>query len=345
MTAPKIIDDVFADWMREVRQRPDATQAPRATLPAGRTIGPATQQGLGSRFEAKEPSTTRKIVNTVASVLPGTGEGMSAGQAIIDASKGNFGAAALSAAGAIPLVGKVGKAAGKARRGIEAWHGSPHKFDRFDVARLGTGEGAQQYGQGLYFADELDVAKSYAPRNEKYESALMREYKAAERAQDYDALEVYESALMHRLPFELRQQYQGPAYQKAIRRVEQLSPPGTHNLYRVNLDVDPDELLDYDAPLSGQSNIHQRLKEAGFYPFTDSDKGAAYTPTTVGQMNALREAGVPGLKYLDQGSRGAGQGTRNYVMFDPERIRILETLALAGMLGGGAYNATNKEAK
>jgi hypothetical protein len=36
---------------------------------------------------------------------------------------------------------------------IEAWHGSPHDIDRFDSSRIGTGEGAQTYGHGLYFAE------------------------------------------------------------------------------------------------------------------------------------------------------------------------------------------------
>src|SRR5258706_8248564 len=33
---------------------------------------------------------------------------------------------------------------------ITAYHGSPHDFDRFDLSRIGTGEGAQAYGHGLY---------------------------------------------------------------------------------------------------------------------------------------------------------------------------------------------------
>ena len=33
-------------------------------------------------------------------------------------------------------------------RGIRAFHGSPHDFDRFDISRIGTGEGAQAYGHG-----------------------------------------------------------------------------------------------------------------------------------------------------------------------------------------------------
>jgi hypothetical protein len=46
--------------------------------------------------------------------------------------------------------------------GWTAWHGSPHKFDKFDLSKIGTGEGAQAYGHGLYFADAQGVAKSYA---------------------------------------------------------------------------------------------------------------------------------------------------------------------------------------
>jgi hypothetical protein len=39
---------------------------------------------------------------------------------------------------------------------------------------------------------------------------------------------------------------------------------------------------------------------------------------------ALREAGIPGIKYLDGQSRAAGEGSRNYVLFDDSRIKIRE---------------------
>ena len=40
--------------------------------------------------------------------------------------------------------------------------------------------------------------------------------------------------------------------------------------------------------------------------------------------SALQRCGIPGIKYLDQGSRGAGQGTRNFVVFDEKLITILK---------------------
>ena len=50
---------------------------------------------------------------------------------------------------------------------LEAWHGSPHKFDKFSMDAIGTGEGAQAYGHGLYFADSRDVATGYKNALEK----------------------------------------------------------------------------------------------------------------------------------------------------------------------------------
>src|SRR3954469_8152524 len=44
---------------------------------------------------------------------------------------------------------------------IRAYHGSPHDFDRFDSSKIGTGEGAQAYGHGLYFAENPETAGVY----------------------------------------------------------------------------------------------------------------------------------------------------------------------------------------
>lgn len=42
-----------------------------------------------------------------------------------------------------------------------AWHGTPHDFDAFDLGAIGTGEGAQVHGWGLYFAKERKVSEGY----------------------------------------------------------------------------------------------------------------------------------------------------------------------------------------
>jgi hypothetical protein len=48
------------------------------------------------------------------------------------------------------------------RKQVEAWHGSPYMFDKFSTSAMGTGEGAQAFGWGLYFTDLKSIAEGYA---------------------------------------------------------------------------------------------------------------------------------------------------------------------------------------
>ena len=43
----------------------------------------------------------------------------------------------------------------------------------------------------------------------------------------------------------------------------------------------------------------------------------------IGTSELLRSYGIPGIRYLDAGSRGAGEGTYNYVLFDPKLANIV----------------------
>lgn len=50
----------------------------------------------------------------------------------------------------------------------------------------------------------------------------------------------------------------------------------------------------------------------------------------------LSSAGVPGIRYLDDGTVGGGKGSRNYVVFDENLINIVRKYGVAGaaaMLG------------
>ena len=50
---------------------------------------------------------------------------------------------------------------GEAKFSIAAWHGTPHDFDTFSLTGIGTGEGAQVHGWGLYFAKDRTVSEEY----------------------------------------------------------------------------------------------------------------------------------------------------------------------------------------
>lgn len=253
---------------------------------------------------------------------------------------------------------------------IRTFHGSPHVFDqpyRFDLDKIGTGEGAQAYGHGGYFAENLDTAKTYQPRSYEAEDILARMAQDAERAQDYGAYEVIENAMLHRTPDELRAMH-GPEFEDVIKRIESL--PQTGGLYEVDLHVRPETLIDIDRDLAEQSpEVAEALLNVE--PLTDFWRGRTETGRVIGrrrlgptpsyggarelmQQNPalaserLRRVGVPGSKYWDAGSRrhaeppyaiDESQGTRNYVIWDPEVIEMKRKLAALLAVGGGAAAA------
>lgn len=45
---------------------------------------------------------------------------------------------------------------------VNAYHGTPHSIDNFDINKVGSGESSQWFGWGLYFTDVKDIADWYA---------------------------------------------------------------------------------------------------------------------------------------------------------------------------------------
>ena len=58
--------------------------------------------------------------------------------------------------------------------GILAFHGSAADFDEFRLDKIGTGEGNQAFGYGLYFSDSEDIAKFYTSALRKREPVLFK---------------------------------------------------------------------------------------------------------------------------------------------------------------------------
>lgn len=107
-------------------------------------------------------------------------------------------------------------------------------------------------------------------------------------------------------------------------------------------------LLDWDARLSEQSEaVRSKLldvmrkrgfptDESGMPLWASKDPTgeamyASFNPATAKNnrraqelaSQLMRESGIPGIRYLDQASRGQGAGTRNYVMFDDQFPEIV----------------------
>lgn len=66
--------------------------------------------------------------------------------------------------GAASLIQKLQQKLEDVKYYQSAYHGSPHKFDEFSLDAIGSGEGAQAHGWGLYFAANKEISHGYMER-------------------------------------------------------------------------------------------------------------------------------------------------------------------------------------
>lgn len=276
---------------------------------------------------------------------------------------------------------------------LTAYHGSPYTFDKFDISKVGTGEGAQAYGHGIYFAEAPGVARGYQMalgqkageittiNGKPIEQVYEQIYNKANRlpidkaAVEYQKAEMLEKMMLDTPPNEVISYAKDiGADPSVIKWLETEIAPKTKfpgAFYKVDI---PDEaietFLDWDKPLSKQKDLVAKITpealgleykqlpngnhayvNAEGKPFWILQKGGTkesfdnrwkesllmqnsggelYKALNQGLDNAaktsaaLNKAGIQGIKYLDQSSRADGKGTRNFVVFDPSMVKMLE---------------------
>jgi hypothetical protein len=239
-------------------------------------------------------------------------------------------------------------------RELDVYHGSPHEFDEFDASKIGTGEGAQAYGHGIYLAENPSVASDYrhsltARRSDRVtvNGAPISTDTMKGRAIEKMGIVGKESALQD-IDDSIRfNEKYAPAmanfYRGVRQEIEALDPQSVKvkkgALYTADLpDEMVDRMLDWDKPFFEQSNEIKKLAR-GNLPATVYDQLltqrtgdmirelARYKGGSAKASELMRQAGIPGIRYLDAGSRGqGGGGTRNFVVFPGEekRVRILK---------------------
>lgn len=77
-----------------------------------------------------------------------------------------------------------------------AYHGTPHKFKDFSLEHIGTGEGAQAHGWGLYFAQDRKVSEDY-PNNGRAVGSISPEIARTLRLDKPGAIVLDDIGLQH----------------------------------------------------------------------------------------------------------------------------------------------------
>jgi hypothetical protein len=239
------------------------------------------------------------------------------------------------------------------------YHGTPHRFEptpanplgEFDASKIGTGEGAQMRGHGIYVAEARGTAEEYAKTLANRDMDNQGRLNAHANAQRLAALAGDPEYAADDIRFALSNEPDHPqktllqgtlAFLESGDFAKPLETKGS--LYTADLpDEMIDRMLDWDKPLSEQAPevqpiLREMLKKAkksfqGIDPDGNPIAGQVHhlyaqhrggNAATVAEE--LRSLGIPGIKYLDQGSRDSGKGTRNFVVFPGEekKVKILK---------------------
>jgi hypothetical protein len=256
---------------------------------------------------------------------------------------------------------------GPASFSIGAFHGTPHKVDKFSTDKIGTGEGAQAFGWGLYFAKAKAVAEEYRKGLSSFVAVdgkpIHRNNKNVGTTGD-SGLDDLLIANMGDLDAAIKDAQDGledyiPKLEALRGRVDRST---NGNLYTVTLDVNDEDLLDLDKPLSGQNQAIrdillplikaqqakfptlipagfdiETLAGGGLLNVMGRDESDSLGTDKDASMRLLA-AGIPGIRYLDGNSRADGEGSYNYVVFDESKIKITEENGTPVDLGAGGFS-------
>lgn len=247
-------------------------------------------------------------------------------------------------------------------RNMVVYHGSPHDFDEFSLGAIGSGEGAQAYGWGLYFAGKKEIAQHYRQSLRKVDTGAFD--RAGIPPSQWRSAEMFARQTDPKFPEQAARDFaawnnRDDADSLVGAFTEAMADKG--RLYEVDIPEDGEYLL-WDAPLSEQpeqvkaallripdgawDQVNDALDASGYNEIDLDDD--AYTgrdlykllaraeldvPTdgSDGKQDAsllLRQLGIAGIKYLDGSSRKDGDGTYNYVLFDDSRAKVISKYSI-----------------
>jgi hypothetical protein len=295
---------------------------------------------LTSLDQPKESDAVDMALEMGGSFIPGVGQALAARDFERARRADDEAGMAMAAASALPVGRLIGALKGfdPVMREIDVYHGSPHRFDEFDASKIGTGEGAQAYGHGIYFAESPNVAQHYATGGGGFVPVQGKDnvYFNGQWVQDFSDKKSPEGLAK----YAMSQSSTGTTIKEKTETLNKIGRKDAAdwleknadkfnqskgNLYTADLpDEMVDRMLDYDLPIDQQSPyVLAALDRAGI----NTQSTALAGPMAQGQERHLAKFGIPGIKYLDEGSRGkSATKTRNFVVFPGEekKVKILK---------------------
>lgn len=237
---------------------------------------------------------------------------------------------------------------------MNAYHGSPYDIPgKFDISKVGTGTGAQQYGHGVYFAEARPTAERFKKGAKQKGFDFQAEEKAlgielptnarshfmilSQQMPDNPALSPIDAA---ELVLSKNPEARNISKEKLANLFQTYQEKTQGNLYQVDIpDAQVAKMLDWNKPLSQQSpEVLDVLKKL---PAIQEDLRAGKTLDDLKGMNAyqaiassfnvkqneayklasdfLNAQGIPGVRYDDY----YAPGQSNFVVFDPSMVKML----------------------
>lgn len=255
--------------------------------------------------------------------------------------------------------------------GITAYHGSAYDFPQFDINMLGKGTGHQAYGHGLYFAGDEHDAKMYRDML-KDSGSIDVEHESGklgiplDRQAQADLRNVSRNAGGDPIFAAKALQGRNPAtrdlpQEKLADLIDRHRKSISGHMYKVKLNVKPEELLDWNKPLSEQHpNVQAALSRtmpkyithniSGIPHAVVNDRMIEINPNgltgrdayvlsrmgkSAGESTTQQDAKLASEHLLSEGIKGIQYkqgGTHNYVMFHHDPVQVVDKYEYGGAI-------------
>ena len=222
---------------------------------------------------------------------------------------------------------------------LDVYHGTPHRFEpteanplgEFDASKIGTGEGAQAYGHGIYFAENPRVAGEYQKMEGSVLQSPVRTFKGQELqagSPQYHAATLVDGMGLNKARKEVaswiatadpRMTREAEGWKQtldtlnaATGKADFKTMASKGSLYKADLpDEMIDRMLDWDKPLSEQRELATPiLKELGY--LRPNDNGPRQFAEAVKALSlehgGFGESGATGMGLFNAIYKGLQQG-------------------------------------